>query len=223
MNNPLTRTLICALALTLTVFSANKAVAIVVMQRDMLTLSITFGTQKIETDSTHSVYKIVETTLDTADVLKLLAEDLDVTSNGKSEFPKGSYLLLTDRIYVQSLTGQTWDVSAYLQYSLAANVVLGHGTTPLNQPIPQATPNNIQYVFPDLSGITYTSLVHIHFEDANHVADFTGFANTQGASYESTGTTSISSASGSGMLDGMPALVTAHAELTDAPWSLLPL
>jgi hypothetical protein len=216
MKNPLTKNLFGAAALTLAVFSANQAAAIAFLARDMLTLSITFHTQEIETDPIHSVvkYKIIETTFDTDDVLKALAEDLGITSHGRVGFPKGSYLLLSDGIWVESLTGQTWDVSAYLQYSLASNVVLGRGTPP------QAIPNTVQSdlpAFPGLPGIAYTSLVHIHFEDANHVADFTGIANTQGDTFISDGRTTISSASGSGMLHGMPALITAHAELTPAP------
>jgi hypothetical protein len=100
---------------------------------------------------------------------------------------------------------------------LAANVVLCQGTTPLIQVMPQGTPDNFPIIFFDLPGITYTSLVHIHFEDLNQVADFTGFAETQGAAWLTAGKTSISSATGSDTLDGKPALVTAQAELTAAP------
>lgn len=220
MKNPLTKALFCTIAMTLTVLSASKAAAFVTLQEDMLTLSITFHTQEIKADTVHSVmkYRIIETTFDTADVLKALAEDLGVTDNGRPGFPKGSYLVLTGKIYVKDKTGQTWDVSAYLQYSLAADVVLGRGTAP----IIYVTPNTTLSLFPDFSGITYMSLVHIHFEDANHLADFTGFANTPGDTLQSDSHTDISSASGSGMLNGMPALITAHAELTTAPLMVFP-
>jgi len=225
MKHPLTKILFCAAALGLTMLAASQAAAVVIEPRDKLTLSLTFHTQVVDVDTTHSVVKskIVETTLDTADVLKILAKDLGVTSNGRLGFPQGSYLLLMDGIHVQSPAGQTWDVSAYLQYSLAADVVLVRGTTALNRAMPQGMPLTLQPPRPLSGDLTYTSLVHIHFEDANHVADCTGFATTQGASYTSVGTTSISLASGSGLLDGKPALITGHAELAPAPWSLLPL
>jgi len=239
MKNTLTKNVGYATALTLTVLSASHAAAVLLAPGDKLTLNITFHTQAFDIDTTHSVvsFKIVDTTLDTADVLKILAEDLGVTSHGKVGFPPGSYLLLSDGVQVQSLTGQTWDVSAYLQYSLAADIALARGTVPLfpptylgepaapfqtgalHQPLPAARPllvqTNMPVPFPIIypGELAYTSLVHIHFEDANHLADFTGFANTQGGSWDSAGTTSISSAAGSGNLDGKPALITAQAEL----------
>lgn len=225
MKNPLTKNLFCATAMTLTVLSANKAAAFVTLQEDMLTLNITFHTQVIEADTVHSVmkYRIVETPFDTADVLKALAEDLGVTDNGRPGFPKGSYLMLLGKVYVQSKTGQTWDVSAYLQYSLAADVVLGHGTAPIVYVTPNAFPSSFPDPnFPYLFDITYTSLVHIHFEDARHLADFTGFANTQGQALLYGGHTDISSASGSGSLNGAPALITANAELTSIVLPPLP-
>ena len=215
MKNPFTRALFCALALTLTLFSAPKAAAVVVAQTNVLTLNITFYTQKIDTNTTHSVldYKIVKTTLDTADMLKIMAEDLGVTNGGHVGFPKGSYFVLSEGINVRSLTGQTWDVSNYLQYSLAANVGLGHGTTPLIQ----GAPNNLQDVLSDPTGIIYTDLVHIHFEDANHLADFTGFATTRDGTLMVDGKTTMSPAPGSGTLDGMPALIAGAADLTSTP------
>jgi hypothetical protein len=200
--------------LTLTLLSANTASAALLMPRDELMLSITFHTQEIDNVQSGRRYKIVEITLNTIDVLNALAGDLGVTNNnGRLGFPKGSYLvLLGDKITVVSGSNPlvVWDVSAYLQYSLASDVVLGRGISPF------ITPGG------DLEGISYTSLVHIHFEDADHVADFTGFANSQPATLQQgLGSDTVLSASGSGMIDGKPALITAQANLKTAP--MLPL
>ena len=224
MNNLLTKRpikftkfFICATVLTLAVFSAGNASALVMMGEDVLTLSVTFHTQEI--DVSHSAYpvvkyKIVETTLDTTDVLNALAKDLRVTSKGVVGFPKGSYLVVASNILVKSSSGQTWDVSSYLQYSVASDVVLQSGTVPPVSPVGQA-----------MAGISYTFLAHVHFEDADHVADFTGFANSQPATWQYPSNTSISSASGSGMLDGKPALITAQANLKFQPlvWGRIPI
>lgn len=208
MNTFFTKLFFCATILTSAALSANKASALMIMGEDVLTLSITFHTQEIDNVQSGTRYKIVEKTLNTIDVLNALAKDLGVTSNGKFGFPKGSYLVLTDKIYVKSTNGQTWDVSAYLQYTLASDVVLGHGTAP--QFI-----SNVVSGRPglELAGVSYTSLVHVHFEDADHLADFTGFANSQPVFWPSASNTGISSASGSGMLNGKPALITAQADL----------
>jgi hypothetical protein len=202
---------ICAIALTLAMFSANKASAFVLIGEDVLTLNITFHTQEIDTN--HSAYpglkyQIVQTTLDTIDVLNALAKDLGVTSNGVAGFPEGSYLVVlgNSNTVVKSNSGQTWDVSPYLQYSLASDVILLSGTVPAISPAGQA-----------FAGISYTSLVHVHFEDADHVADFTGIAKSQPVGAAPDSVTCLSSASGSGMLNGTPALITAHANLKFQP------
>ena len=206
---------ICATVLTLAMFSADKASALMIMGDDVLTLSITFHTQEIDFGQSAITYKIVEKTLNTIDVLNALAKDLGVTSNGVAGFPGGSYLVVTgdSNTVVKTGSGQTWDVSPYLQYSLASDVVLGHGTAPLFT-------SNI--AFPSgpepLVGVTYMSLVHIHFEDADHMADFTGFANSQPRTFPYPSSDTISSASGSGILNGMPALITAKAGLKFQPY-----
>ena len=207
-----TRFFVCVTALTLTMFSAGKASALVLMGDDVLTLSVTFHTQKI--DTSHAAYpgvkyKIVKTTLDTADVLNALAKDLGVTSNGVVGFPGGSYLVVAgnSNTVVKSVSGQTWDVSSYLQYSLASDVVLQSGTVPPMSPVGQG-----------FAGISYMSLVHVHFEDADYVADFTGIANSQPVNRVfPDSNTSLLSGSGSGMLNGKPALITAKADLKFQP------
>jgi len=212
-----------------TMLSVNKTAASEPVLADILTLKINFHTQTTEFDRIHSVlkYKIAEATFDTDDVLKALAEDLQITDNGHPGFPKGSLLMLSgggSKIYVKSNTGQAWDVSAYLQYSLASEAVLIRGTTPIyyyatayigagNSP----TPFGATYASLNQAGIIYTSLVHIHFEDSRYLADFTGFANTHGGFLPSAAFTEISCASGSGMLHGKPALITADAKLTQIP------
>jgi hypothetical protein len=208
MKTFLIRLFFCATILTSVALSADKASAVVFEQRDKLTLSITFHIQEIDNVQSGKRYKIVETTLNTIDVLNALAKDLGVTNNGVLGFPKGSYLvLLGDKITVVSGSNPlvVWDVSAYLQYSLASDVVLGRGISPF------VTPGG------DLESLSYTSLVHIHFEDADYVADFTGFANSQPATLQSLGSDTVLSASGSGMIDGKPALITAQANLKTAP------
>jgi hypothetical protein len=205
MNTFLTKLFFCAIILTSVVLAASQASAVMIT-KDVLTLSITFHTQEIDRGPSAIKYKIVEKTLNTIDVLNALAKDLGVTNNnGGFGFPKGSYLQLLDKIYVVSNSGQMWDVSAYLQYTLASDVVLGHGKAPPFGP------------GGDLTGISFTSLVHVHFEDADHVADFTGFAHSQPTTFQTSADTSISSASGSGMLDGKPALITAQARLKAVP------
>jgi hypothetical protein len=197
----------CATVLTLAIFSADKASALEIAGEDVLTLSITFHTQ--ENDISHSPYpvgkyKIVETTLNTTDVLNVLAKDLGVSSNGVVGFPKGSQLVVAggNNAVVKSQSGQTWDVSSYLQYSLASDVVLARGIVPSASPVGQET-----------AGLSYMSLVHIHFEDADHVADFTGIANSQPVGAVPDYVTSLPAASGSGMLNGKAALITAKATL----------
>jgi hypothetical protein len=68
-----------------------------------------------------------------------------------------------------------------------------------------------------VQGLSYTSLVHVHFEDADHVADFTGLANSQPTGPVPASVTSLPAASGSGMLIGKPALITAKATLKFVP------
>jgi hypothetical protein len=203
----LTKFLICATVLTLAMFSANKASALVLMGDDVLTLSVTFHTQEIDYGQSGIKYKIVDKTLNTIDVLNALAKDLGVTSNGVVGFPKGSYLVVAgdSNTVVKSQSGQIWDVSPYLQYSLASDVVLGHGTAP------PLSPGGV------VQGLSYTSLVHVHFEDADHVADFTGLANSQPTGPVPASVTSLPAASGSGMLNGKPALITAKATLKFVP------
>jgi hypothetical protein len=203
----------CAAILTSVALSDNKASAASILTKDVLTLSITFHTQEIDNFKSGKRYKIVETTLNTIDVLNALAKDLGVTNNGVLGFPKGSFLWLSgDKITVVSGSDQVgaWDVSDYLQYSLASDVVLGRGTIPGAIPIGAGPQDYLSTI----------SLVHVHFEDADYVAHFTGFANSQPATLRSPlsiSNTSISPASGSGMIDGKPALITAEANVESQP------
>jgi hypothetical protein len=213
-----TNLIICATVLTLTAFPADKTSAALLIGEDVLTLNVTFHTQEIDSSLSANLgggplqtgrYKIVETTLDTADVLNALAKDLGVTSNGVAGFPEGSYLVVTgisNTMVKSSSYGQTWDVSPYLQYSLGSDVVLLHGTIP-----PGPYPGGDVPIIPE------TFLVHVHFEDADHLADFTGIANSQPTGVDPSSETCLPSASGSGMLNGMPALITAQANLMFQP------
>ena len=69
--------------------------------------------------------------------------------------------------------------------------------------------------------LKFTFLVHIHFEDANHLVDLTGFGTeAQNNSFDKPlflSETVISSASGSGMINGEGALITGHATIKSVP------
>ena len=214
MKNSFFRAFFGVIALSLTAFSSAKAADIVAAQSVVFKLNITFYTQQMHTNTAHSSvdYKIAETTLDTADLLKIMAEDLGVTNNGAAGFPKDSYFALSDGIYVQSPAGQTWNVSAYLQYS-STNVVLSRGTATLYS----ITPDNLELAAPEQSSVTYISLAHVHFEDAKHLADFTGFTSTRDGTLATAGKMNMPSAPGSGSLNGLPALIAGEAEFTAMP------
>jgi len=219
----ITKVLFYALGLGLTVFAANNTEAVSILAEDVLTLSGTYHTQGTITNESGGFlgYKINQTPFTTKDILNALASDLCVTNNGKASFPKGSYVVVTAGLTngtfaypgsatVKNHNGQSWDVSSYIQYSFASDVTLTHGIPVAVLPVGSPDPN-LKFVF----------LVHIHFADANHLVDLTGFANeAQNNSFDKPlflSETIVSSASGSGMINGEGALITGHATIKSVP------
>ncbi len=172
----ITKVLFYALGLGLTVFAANNAAAVSILSEDILTLSGTYHTQGTNTNRSGGFlgYKIDQTPFNTTDILDALAGDLGVKNNGKTGFPAGSYLVVTagrtngsfaypGSATVKNHNGQAWDVSSYINCSFASEVTLTHGIPAAVLPAGSPDPN-LKFIF----------LVHIHFEDANHLVDVTG-------------------------------------------------
>jgi len=209
----ITKVLFYALGLGLTVFAANNTEAVSILAEDVLTLSGTYHTQGTITNESGGFlgYKINQTPFTTKDILNALAGDLGVTNNGKASFPAGSYLVLTaGGATVKNHNGQSWDVSSYIQYSSASDVSLTTGIPAQTLPVGSPDPN-----------LKFTYLAHFRFADANHLVDLTGFATeAQNNSFDKPlplSETVVSSASGSGMINGEGALITGRVTIKFEP------
>jgi hypothetical protein len=219
----ITKVLFYAMGLGLAVFAANEATAASIVADDVLTFSGTYHTQGTITNESGGFlgYKINQTPFTTKDILNALAGDLGVTNDGKASFPAGSYLMVTTgrtngsfaypgSATVKNHNGQSWDVSSYIQYSFASDVTLTTGIPAAVLPVGSPDPN-----------LKFTYLAHIRFEDANHLVDLTGFATeAQNNSFDKPlplSETVISSASGSGMINGEGALITGRATVKSEP------
>jgi hypothetical protein len=208
-----TKILFYAMGLGLTVFAANNTTAASILAEDVLTFSGTYHTQGTITNASGGFlgYKINQTPFNTQDILNALARDLGVKNNGTASFPTGSYLAVAaSTATVKNHNGQTWDVSSYIQYTSASDVTLTTGIPASVLPVGSPDPN-----------LKFTYLAHIHFEDADHLIDMTGFATeSQTSTLEKPlplSETVISSATGSGMINGAGALITGRAVIKSEP------
>ena len=222
----ITKVLFYAVALATATFAVNTvtAIGVYIPGDNVLTLSGTYHTQGTITNEAGDFlgYRIVQTPFNTKNVLDALAADLGVTNNGKAGFPTGSFLAIVPDFttpfstnhgsaMVKNHNGQSWDVSSYIQYSFASEVILAHGkVSEFTLPAGGVDP-----------AIKYTYLAHFRFEDANHLVDMTGFATE---SYVNAGLdqffpseTDVAFSSGSGMIDGKGALITGRAEIKFKP------